>query len=174
MLRRSLLVIPGANTGLSFVHVDDVAEGHVLAAEKGQIGHSYILGGDVMTIGNAAQVIARLAGVPAPLLLFDAHWVARLRPLLNRAERFIALPPLISSEMVQTLGHTWWVTSNKAKRDLGYTFRSLEEGMAETVLWEAAQLQRQPVIVQPKTLLVLSIVAFMFGAILSQYRRKNK
>ena len=173
LLRRMLPVMPGADTGFSFVHVEDVAEGHILAAEKGQAGQSYILGGDVMTAGDALQVIARLSGVPAPLLLLDSKLVAPLGPVANWIEGFVPLPPMLSSEMLQSLGRTWWVTPAKAQRELGYTHRSIEEGMAETVLWEAAQLRGQPAIVQPKTLLALAAIAFSLGVVLLRGRRKH-
>jgi dihydroflavonol-4-reductase len=174
LLRRMWPIMPGSDTGHSFVHVDDVAEGHLLAAEKGQIGQSYILGGDVMTFGDALQVIARLAGVPAPFLLLDSNLITPLIPLTEWLESHLTLPPLLSSEMMRSLGHTWWFTSEKAERELGYTHRAIEEGMAETVIWEAAQLQSQPTFVQPATVLALTLAAFALGAIFMQGRRRNR
>jgi nucleoside-diphosphate-sugar epimerase len=172
-LRRLLPIMPGADTGFSLVYVDDVAEGHVLAAEKGKIGQSYILGGDILTAGDAFQVTARLAGVPAPLLLLGSNWITPLKPLARWVERFVTLPPLLSAEVMHSLGCTWWFTSAKAERELGYTHRSIEEGMAETVLWEAAQLRGQPAIVKPQTLLGLAAVGIFLGLILLRRRRKH-
>jgi dihydroflavonol-4-reductase len=171
-LRRLLLVMPGADTGFSLVHVDDVAEGHILAAEKGQVGQSYILGGDVMTAGDAFQVTSRLAGVPVPLLFLNSGRVASLRPLADWLERFVTLPPLLSSELLRSLGRTWWATSAKAERELGYTHRAIEEGMAETVLWETARLRDQPSFGQSKTLLALAAVPFFLGLALLWRRRR--
>jgi hypothetical protein len=72
--------------------------------------------------------------------------------------------------MVRTMGITWMGTSAKAERELGYTHRSFEEGMAETVVWEAARLHGQPAFVperqQAKTLLALAAVGFTLGVIL--------
>jgi dihydroflavonol-4-reductase len=173
LLRRMVPLMPGADTGFSFVYVDDVARGHVLAAEKGQAGQSYVLGGDVMTVGDAMQVIARLAGVPAPLLLLDSRLIAPLRPLVTWLERFVPLPSVVSSEMLNTLGSTWWVTSAKAERELGYTHRPIEEGMAETVTWEVAQLRGQPAVLQASTLLALAAVTFLLGLRLLRGRRQH-
>jgi dihydroflavonol-4-reductase len=147
ILRRMLPIMPAADTGFSLVHVDDVARGHVLAAEKGQIGESYILGGDIMTAGDAFQIVARMAGVPAPLLLLDSNILTPLRPIANWLEKFVALPALLSSETLSTLGATWLADSSKAERELGYTHRSFEEGMAETITWEAARLHQQATLI---------------------------
>lgn len=147
LLRRMLPVMPAADTGFSLVHVDDVARGHVLAAEEGRIGESYILGGEIMTAGDAFQVVARMAGVPAPLLLLDSGVLTPLRPIANWLEKLVSLPALLSSESLSTLGSTWLAESNKAERELGYTYRSLEEGMAETITWEAAQLHQQATLI---------------------------
>jgi dihydroflavonol-4-reductase len=165
--------MPGADTGHSFVHVDDVAKGHLLAAEKGQIGQSYILGGDVMTFGDVLQVIARLAGVPAPFFLLNSKLVTPMTPLTEWLESYLALPTLLSSEMMRSLGRTWWFTSEKAERELGYTHRAIEEGMAETVIWEAAQLQSQPTFVRPAAVLALTLAAFALGVILLRGRHRN-
>ena len=173
LLRRMVPLMPGADTGFSFVYVDDVARGHVLAAEKGQAGQSYVLGGDVMTVGDAMQVIARLAGVPAPLLLLDSRLIAPLRPLVTWLERFVPLPSVVSSEMLNTLGSTWWVTSAKAERELGYTHRPIEEGMAETVTWEVAQLRGQPAVLHASTLLTLAAVTLLLGLRLLRGRRQH-
>lgn len=173
LLQRMLPVLPGADTGWCFVHVDDVAEGHILAAEKGEIGQSYALGGEVMTLGSALQVIARLAGVPAPLLFLDSGLLTPLNPLVSRLERFVTLPWLFSSEMLHLMGRTGWVTSAKAERELGYSRRSIEEGMAETVVWEAAQLQDQSAAVKTKAILALAAAALALGAILLRGRRKS-
>jgi len=144
VLYRMLPILPGANMGLSLVHVDDVAQGHVLAAEKGQIGESYLLGGEVMTLGDAVQVIARLSGMPAPLLLLDDKLPHALESVSSWLEKFVPLPQLLSAEMMRMLGCTWMVTSAKAKRELGYTYRPFEEGIAETIQWELLQRRAHP------------------------------
>jgi dihydroflavonol-4-reductase len=172
-LRGLLLVVPGADTGLSFAYVDDVAAGHILAAEKGTAGQSYVLGGDVMTIGDAFQVTARLAGVSAPLLLLGSKWLLPVGVLVNWLERFMALPPLLSYATLSSLGQTWWGTSAKAEQELGYTHRTIEEGMADTVLWEARQLRRLPSPIPNRSLLALAITALLAGTLLLWRRGKH-
>ncbi len=176
LLRRLLPLLPGADVGLSFVHVDDVARGHVLAAERGQAGQSYLLGGDALTVGDAVLAATRLSGVPSPLLFLDSKLVTPIRPVIKWIERFVTLPPLLSSELSRWLGTTWLVSSARAERDLGYTWRSFEEGMAETVSWEAAQLQGQFAFVPnrpTKLLLALAPAAFVLGLVLLWGRRRE-
>jgi hypothetical protein len=144
-----------------------------LAAEKGEIGQSYVLAGDVMTAGDALQLTARLAGIPAPLVQLNSRWVAPLVPLVEWLERFVALPLLFSSETLRSTGRTWWVTSAKAERSLGYTHRSVEEGMAETVLWEAERLRSEPGVLQMRIVLVLAAVMSLLSLGLLLRRRKN-
>jgi dihydroflavonol-4-reductase len=174
LLRRSLPVVVAAETGFTLVHVDDLARGHILAAEKGEIGQSYLLGGDVMTVGEALQLAARLAGVPPPYLLLSSRWADPLVPLAERLEGRVTLPATLSPETLRSMGTTWWVTSAKAERELGYTHRTLEEGMAETVLWEMDRMGSPPLLVQPRMMLVLAVAAGVLSLGLLWKRRGNQ
>jgi dihydroflavonol-4-reductase len=165
-LRGLLVVVPGADTGLSFTYVDDIAAGHVLAAEKGTAGQSYILGGDVMTIGDAFDITARLAGVSPPLLLLGSKWLRPVGTLVNWLERFLTLPLPLNRAAWSALGQTWWGTSAKAEQELGYTHRTIEEGMADTVLWEARQIRGLPSPIPNRPLFVLVFAALLTGALL--------
>ena len=53
------------DTGLNVVHVDDVAEGHALALERGRIGERYILGGENLMLGDLLALVAA-GGRPPP------------------------------------------------------------------------------------------------------------
>jgi dihydroflavonol-4-reductase len=165
-LRGLLLVVPGADTGLSLAYVDDVAAGHILAAEKGTPGQSYVLGGDVMTIGDAFDVTARLAGISPPLLLLGSKWLYPVGTLVNWLDRFLTLPLPLNQATLSALGQTWWGTSAKAEKELGYTHRTIEEGMADTVLWEARQIRRLPSPIPNRSLFALVIAVLLTGALL--------
>jgi dihydroflavonol-4-reductase len=171
VLNRLMMVVPAANTGFSFVHVEDVAEGLALAAEKGQIGESYILGGEVMTLGDAVQLVARLAGLPAPLILMDSKWLAPLKPLIAFLDRVMPLPSLLNPEVLNVLGITYWFTSAKAEQTLGYRYRSAEEGFAETVIWEIERKRRQPAAVDARAIgVVAATLSFVLGLVLMRRR----
>ena len=52
------------DTGLTIVDVEDVARGHVLAAERGTVGERYILGGENLTLRQVLDILAEVAGLP--------------------------------------------------------------------------------------------------------------
>ncbi len=63
------------DAGLNIVHVEDVAEGHLLAAERGRVGERYILGGENLTLKQVLDILAEVSGLP-PVRLPIPHWVA--------------------------------------------------------------------------------------------------
>ncbi|MGZ5968095.1 MAG: NAD-dependent epimerase/dehydratase family protein, partial [Polyangiales bacterium] len=60
------IAFPGSPSGMSVVDVDDVAQGHILAMEKGRIGERYILSGDNTTITKMVETLASITGLPGP------------------------------------------------------------------------------------------------------------
>jgi dihydroflavonol-4-reductase len=123
------------DTGLNFVHVDDVAAGHLLAFEKGQIGERYILGGENLTLRQLLETIAELAGRKAPRLRLPR---APLMPLAFAAERlahFTGKEPLLTLDGLRMSRYRMFFTSAKAERELGYRSRSYREGVADALSW---------------------------------------
>jgi dihydroflavonol-4-reductase len=123
------------DTGLNFVHVDDVAAGHLLAFEKGQIGERYILGGENLTLRQLLETIAELAGRKAPRLRLPR---APLMPLAFAAERlahFTGKEPLLTLDGLRMSRYRMFFTSAKAERELGYRSRPYREGVADALGW---------------------------------------
>lgn len=128
--------IPGyVDTGLNLVHVDDVAAGHLAALKHGKIGEHYILGGQ--NVGFAAMLaeIARLSGHRPPRwrlprrALYPLACLAEIKAHLTRCEPFLTRDGLRMSK------HQMFFSSEKAQRDLGYTARPYQEGLADALLW---------------------------------------
>lgn len=124
----------GSSSG-SYAFLDDVVDGHLLAMEKGRVGHRYILGGDNVSFTTFFETLARVSGkryrmfpAPVPLLL----GFARLQ--LFMAEKW-GRYPLITPELVRKYTRNWDFSSEKAKQELGYRFISLEAGMERTLAW---------------------------------------
>jgi nucleoside-diphosphate-sugar epimerase len=134
-LRGRLPVVPGTDTTLSHVYVDDIAEGHILAAEKGRIGEAYILAGTVLSFGEFIKLWAKVSGCPAPAFGIHSAFLRIWWPLFALLERVFPMPALLSGEAVRVLGSTWIATSAKAERELGYQPRPLEEGLKLTFDW---------------------------------------
>jgi dihydroflavonol-4-reductase len=115
--------------GLNMVHVDDVASGICLAHDRGHIGESYVLGGEITTIADLIRKAAAAAGkappritVPSWLLRTAAAGAGLLGPMLGGRTN---LPELVTAAD----GVTYWASDAKARRELGYAPRDLETGL---------------------------------------------
>ena len=121
-----------AGTAYCWAHVEDVARGHILAMEKAVPGESYILSGPAYGLSEVFELAARLAGVRAPPWHVPS-WVLRLTALMLRpAAALFSLPSRFHPETLRSSsGVTYLGDDAKARRDLGFTTRSLEEGLRE-------------------------------------------
>jgi dihydroflavonol-4-reductase len=127
------------DTGLNLVHVDDVAEGHLLALEKGRIGERYILGGQDATLSEFLATIAGVAGRRPPTLKLP---IAPLYPLAGVAEaigRFTGREPFLTKDSLKMAERLMFFSSAKAERELGYAARPYAEGVRDALAWFAAE-----------------------------------
>jgi dihydroflavonol-4-reductase len=123
------------DTGLNLVHVDDVAEGHIAALEKGRIGERYILGGQDASLQQMLVVLAELTGKAAPRVKLP---VGPLFPLAELAEAFGRLTgkePFLTKDSLKMARHHMYFTSAKAERELGYVARPYRQALAEAIDW---------------------------------------
>jgi nucleoside-diphosphate-sugar epimerase len=134
-LRGRLPVVPGKETTFSYVYVDDVAEGHILAAEKGRVGEAYVLSGAKFSMSEFIRLWAKVSGRPAPVFEIPSALVRIWWPVLALLERVFPMPALLSAEAARVLGTTWLASSEKAQRELGYRTRPVEEGLRLTFDW---------------------------------------
>jgi dihydroflavonol-4-reductase len=122
-------------TGLNLVHVDDVAEGHMLALEKGRIGESYILGGHNVMLKDMLAEIASLSGRKPPRFRLP-H--APLYPVAHAAEliaRFTGREPFLTVDALKMSKQKMFFSSAKAKRELGYSTSPWRLALADAVNW---------------------------------------
>ena len=123
------------DTGLNIVHVDDVAEGHLAAAEKGRIGERYILGGENMALAEILAEVAQAVGRRPPWLRVP-HGV--LFPVAIGAElaaRVSGRDPFVTLDGVRMSRKKMYFTSEKASRELAYAPRPAREAIADAVTW---------------------------------------
>ncbi len=123
------------DTGLNIVHVDDVAGGHLAAAEKGRVGERYILGGENMSLAEILAAVSQAAGRRAPRLRIP-H--AALFPLAFGAElaaRITGREPFVTLDGVRMSRKKMYFTSEKASHELGYQPRPAREAIADAVNW---------------------------------------
>ncbi len=139
LFRRGLMpFVPGPETTLTFAYVDDIAEGHILAAEKGRIGQTYILAGPAVPLGEMVEFWAQLTGRRPPIARLPARALTPLAPVAARLQPALSLSPLVGEEMMRMLGATYAGRADKARTELGWRPRPLQTGMLETFEWIAA------------------------------------
>ncbi|MFQ5515529.1 MAG: NAD-dependent epimerase/dehydratase family protein [Myxococcota bacterium] len=129
------LIAGSEESALTYVHVDDVVRGILLALEKGRLGESYILAGEVMRFGEMVRCITDLAASKPPRLTVPL-WLARGMAFLDeRFSRLRGRKPLISRESLASLLCSFAVSSEKAREELGFRPRPNREGFAQTLRW---------------------------------------
>jgi len=123
------------DTGLNLVHVDDVAKGHLLALDKGQIGERYILGGQDATLAQMLAVIAEMSNRKPPRINLPR---GPLYPLAYAAEAFASLTgrePFVTVDALKMSEHHMFFSSAKAERELGYAARPYREALCDALAW---------------------------------------
>jgi len=122
------------DTGLNLADVEDVARGHLLAAEHGRVGEKYILGGENLTLKEMLDRLARLSGLPAPRVRlpyavafgFALGAEAVSRVLTHRA------PRASLTEVRMSRKHMFF-DSSKARRELGYLPGPVDNALARAI-----------------------------------------
>lgn len=123
------------DTGLNIVHVDDVAQGHLAALERGRIGERYILGGDNVALSELLAEIARIVGRKPPALRLPT---GLLHPLAVGAELFARVSgrePFVTRDGLRMAKKYMFFTDAKARRELGYVSRPHLEALGDAVTW---------------------------------------
>ncbi len=119
------------NGTLNIVGVDDVARGHLLADERGQVGERYILGNRNYTTDRLFADLGRLSGVEPPAVKLPPSVALALAA---GAERVGGLE-LPSTTEVRASALNWSFNNSKAKRQLGWRTSPHEDCLEETIEW---------------------------------------
>lgn len=174
---RGFPAVPGPSTTVTYAHVADIAEGHILAAEKGQPGESYILAGPAIPLGEMMDFWAYLTGKPAPGLRVPAALLHASAPLLEVAGQFTDLQQAFSAEGAAVTGATYMARSDKARQALAWQTRPLQLGMLETFEWiaqtEAERKAAAPGDRQKKLGIAAAIAALLLFVLWLNGRRRR-
>jgi dihydroflavonol-4-reductase len=122
-------------SGLNLVHVDDVAEGHVLALQKGRVGEKYILGGQDVSLREMLGTIARLVGRRAPTVSIPRGPLFPLAWANERIARATGREPFLTLDGLRMAAHNMYFSSAKAEAELGYRARPFEEALVDAIAW---------------------------------------
>lgn len=131
--RAPLFDFPSVEGGLSVVDVDDAARGLVLCLERGRPGERYALGGENLTYEQFFGVLADISGLsgPGPTIGRSlAELAGRLSDLRAPPGGEAGLSYRLARDYV---GAYAWVSSAKAERELGYSFRPARQALARAV-----------------------------------------
>ena len=128
--------VPGfVDTGLNVVHVEDVALGHLLAADAGEIGRRYILGGENMSLAEILAEVARQTGRRPPSIRIP---YAAILPIAAGAEalaRLTGREPFVTLDGARMSKKKMFFSSAHAVRELGYAPRPAPQAIAAAVAW---------------------------------------
>lgn len=123
----------------SYSYVEDVADGHARALEKGRKGERYFLCGDNVAMDDFFRSLERVSGVRPPRFHIPCAVASGLGFTLWAWAELTGHPPLLTQNEVGVFRHHWAYSSKKAQTELGYAPRSLEDGLRVTVDWMRAQ-----------------------------------
>lgn len=123
------------DTGLNLVHVDDVAEGHLLAAEKGKIGERYILGGENLSLAAILAEVAALSGRSPPRVRLPIAAVVPLAFFADGLGRLTGKEPFVTLDGLRMARKKMYFSSARAEAELGYRARPASAALADAVTW---------------------------------------
>jgi dihydroflavonol-4-reductase len=115
--------------------VDDVAAGHLLAFHRGRDGERYILGGQDMTLREILVEIARLTGRKPPRVRLSTSVLLPIAYAAELVSRVTGLPNRVTVEGVRMARKRMFFSSEKAVRELGYSWREPTKAFEDAVLW---------------------------------------
>lgn len=123
------------DTGLNVVDADDVAEGHLLAFERGLVGKRYILGGQNMTLRDVFEHLASISAVPAPQFRIP-YAVAYAAGVASTGWAYVTgKEPRAPLNGVRMARKKMWVSSDRARSELGYAPGEADMALRKAVEW---------------------------------------
>jgi nucleoside-diphosphate-sugar epimerase len=123
------------DVGLTWVHVEDLAAGIVLAFDRAPLGESYVLTGPAVRLRDAIALAAKLGGHGRPRPVMPTALLRLLAPIVDRTGGLPGAPPNLTETIRASAGVTYWASADKARRELGFEARGLEAGLRDTFQW---------------------------------------
>jgi dihydroflavonol-4-reductase len=128
-----LKALPFGGLGLNLVYVDDVADGILLAHDRGRVGESYVLGGEIATMRDLVQKTAAIAGRKPPKRDLPSGVIKLAAPAGPVVGKLMGFPPNFRELITASDGVTYWAKDDKARSELGYAPRDLDTGLRQTL-----------------------------------------
>ena len=123
--------------GTNIVHIDDVAAGHLAAAERGRSGERYILGGENLTHLQLFTLLAEVVGSRPPWLRLPDWAIEPAAASLDLARRILPMP--LDGNQLRLSRHRLFCDISQARSELGLTrTRTARQAIVEALAWYRA------------------------------------
>lgn len=122
-------LLPFPELGICLTHVEDIAAGILLALDKGAAGEAYVISGPATTMREAIGVVADVTGRKPPRGAIPTPLMKAMVPIGPLVGKLMGQPPNLRELISSADGVTFWASYEKARRELGYEPRGLEEGL---------------------------------------------
>ena len=123
------------DTGLNMVHVDDVAEGHLAAFERGRVGERYVLGGQNASLAEILRTVAEAVGRRPPTIRIPRQALMPFAHVSEAIARRTGREPMLTLDGLRMAKNKMFFSSAKAERELNYRARPYREGIADAIAW---------------------------------------
>ncbi len=123
------------DTGLNIAHVDDVAHGHLLALDKGEVGERYILGGEDLSLKAILKLICEIGQRKPPRISLPHNLVLPVAKLIEIWAGISGIEPLTTVDGIRLAKKHMFFSSNKAVEKLGYQSRTARSAIEEAIIW---------------------------------------
>ncbi|GAB0114017.1 hopanoid-associated sugar epimerase [Acidisoma sp. C75] len=123
------------DTGLSVVHVDDCAAGHLLALDRGEIGERYILGGENLPMSAVLGLVDEVTGRPARRVRLPIAPLVPVAAVAEQVARVTGKEPRLTRDHLKMARKMMYFSSAKAEAALGYRARPAIEAVRDAIHW---------------------------------------
>ncbi len=124
-----------AERNWNYSYVEDVANGIVQVLEQAPAGQRYVLGGENVTHRDFYQALGNATGKKPPRIRFPDPVATATGFLMKSWAQLTGGTPKLTPDLVEVNRHDWALSSKKAETELGYTWRTFDDGLRTTVAW---------------------------------------
>ncbi len=133
MLKGRFPALVGADRKTSWIYLDDVVDGMLKVMEKAPVGRGYLLTGEAVELRDLVGRVCRLGGVQPPKLSLPVSAARVALTLAGPLFKLRGRRPPVSSEQLGNLARHWAFDDTRARTELGWSPRGLDEGLPPTV-----------------------------------------
>ncbi len=135
-LKGRMIAIPFPDLGICLTHVEDIAAGILLGLDRGRTGESYVISGPATTVREAITTVAELTGKKAPKRALPTGLMRAMTPVGPLVGKLMGQPPNLRELISSADGVTFWASYDKARDELGYEPRGLDQGLRDMLAAE--------------------------------------